>query len=97
MCFRAFGARNIDAPFSMLRWARCGYIKHSSGHIILNSCFCIQCDLRITYYVQERLGFETSMHYFSCSGGPAMDPIKSVLEHITLNLYFCIQCDLQVS
>jgi hypothetical protein len=37
------------------------------------------------------------MHYFSFSGGPDADTIKSALGHITLNLCFCIRCELRVT
>jgi hypothetical protein len=44
-----------------------------------------------------RSGSKTSTHYFSSSGGPDSDPIKSVTGHVTSNLYFCIWCDLHVT
>jgi hypothetical protein len=31
---------------------------------------------------------ETSIHYFSCSGGPNAFPIKSAPGHVTSNLHF---------
>jgi hypothetical protein len=42
-------------------------------------------------------GREISMHYFSCSGGPGMVFIKTVLGHIMPNLCFCIWWDLWVT
>jgi hypothetical protein len=40
---------------------------------------------------------ETSMHYFSCSGGTGRDLTKSASGHITSNLCSCIQWDTQVT
>jgi hypothetical protein len=37
------------------------------------------------------------MHYFSCSGGPGVVSIKSVLGHIKPNMCFCIRWDLRVT
>jgi hypothetical protein len=39
----------------------------------------------------------TSKHYFSCSGGPSADPIKSVRGHVMPKFCFCIRCDLRVT
>jgi hypothetical protein len=41
-------------------------------------------------------GNETSMHYFSCSGGTCTNSTKSAPRHVTPNLCFCIQWDLRV-
>jgi hypothetical protein len=40
------------------------------------------------------LGHNTSMHNFSCSGGPSAVSTKSEQGHITPNLCFYIRCDL---
>jgi hypothetical protein len=41
-----------------------------------------------------RPGRELLTHCFSCSSGPAVDPIKCAAGHVTPNLCFCILCDL---
>jgi hypothetical protein len=72
----AFGARNIDTLLFMLRWDRYGFDRKSvetryaalvflypvghTGHVVHSGA-------------PER---ETSMHYFSCSGGTAAFSIK---------------------
>jgi hypothetical protein len=33
-------------------------------------------------------GYETSMYYSSCSGGPAVVSMKSTSGHVTPNLFF---------
>jgi hypothetical protein len=48
--------------------------KSMQGHITMNLYFCIRCDLRVTLCVLVRPGLETSTHYFSCLGGPGVDP-----------------------
>jgi hypothetical protein len=57
-------------------------IKSTPRHITPNLCFCIRCDIRVTYRVLVRPGQKMSMHYFSCSDGPGVDPTKSALGHI---------------
>jgi hypothetical protein len=90
-------AQNVDALFFMLGWNRYGlHKKHtgtrytelvllhpvgSVGHVVHYSC----------------LWCKTSMHYFSCSGGPGVVSIKSSSGHLVPNLYFCIRWDLQVT
>jgi hypothetical protein len=69
--------------------------KSTSGHIMLNLCFCIRCDLRVTYCVLMHPGHKTLMHYFSCSGGSGAAATTSVSGHITMNLCFHIRWDLQ--
>jgi hypothetical protein len=96
MCFRASGAWNIDALFFILGWARCRYHKMRTWTPYAKFFF-IQCDLRIMHCIQMRPRHETLMYYFLCSGGPVVDPIKSVLGHITMNLCFCIRCSLRVT
>jgi hypothetical protein len=64
------GARNIDALFFLLWWARSGLKKSAPGHVTPNMCFSRQCDLRVTLSIPVRPGRETSTHYFSDSGCP---------------------------
>jgi hypothetical protein len=42
-------------------------------------------------------GNETSMHYFSCSGGPGAVSTKSVSGPVTLNLCFSFWIDLRAT
>jgi hypothetical protein len=67
------------------------------GHVTPNLCFCIPCDLEVTYRILVCLGCETSMHYFSFSGGPGAGLNRSVSGHVTPNLCFYILCDLEVT
>jgi hypothetical protein len=92
----AFGPRNVDALFFMLEWARCGFRKmrarkryaelvslhpmRSLGHVVHS----------------DASGRKTSMHYFSCSGGPGAVFRKNASAHVTQNLCFGICGDLQV-
>jgi hypothetical protein len=64
------GARNIDALFFLLQWARSGFKKSAPGHVTPNMCFSRHCDLRVTLSIPVRPGHETSTHYFSYSGCP---------------------------
>jgi uncharacterized membrane protein YsdA (DUF1294 family) len=91
-----FRAQNVLAVFFMLGWARCDFHKKcarihyaelvsmhmvgSVGHVVRSSAS----------------GHETSMQYFSCSGGPSTVSIKTAPGHVTLKLCFCIGWDLQV-
>jgi hypothetical protein len=84
----ASGPRNIDALFFILGWARYIFDKNHVGtryaelvflhpvgstrHVVHSVCPCR----------------ETSIHYFSCSGGPNAFPIKSAPGHVTSNLHF---------
>jgi hypothetical protein len=73
------------------------YTKSASGHVMLNLCFCSQWDLDDTQWILVRPGCETSMHYFSCLGGPGVLSIKSTPRHVTPNLCSCIWWDLWVT
>jgi hypothetical protein len=95
--FDASRARNVDAPFFMLRWARCSfrkkhvrthYAEHgvlhpmaSSGHIVDYGAF----------------GARNIDAQFSCSSGLGAVSIKRMLGHVTLNLCFCIRWDLRAT
>jgi hypothetical protein len=72
--FGASVVQNIDTLFFMLLWAQGGSQKMCDGaccakHVFLHL-------VRSTNHVLHS-GHETSMHYFSCSGGPSVDPIKA--------------------
>jgi hypothetical protein len=51
----------------------------------------------ITECILVRPRRETSMQYFSRSGGPGAVSIKCAPEHVTANLCFCIRWDLRVT
>jgi hypothetical protein len=80
LCSSESVAQNIDALFFMLVWARYRSHKKCAGHITLNLCLYIRCNLQVTLCILVHPGFEKSMHYFSCSGGPSADPTKSALD-----------------
>jgi hypothetical protein len=82
----ASGAQNVDALFFMLGWDWCGFHKRVSGLVTSNLCFSIRWDMRVKYGIDVRLGRETSMHYFSCSGGTGTDSTKNKSGHLTPNL-----------
>jgi hypothetical protein len=86
------GARNVDALFFMLRWARCSFHKKRAGTHYAELVFLHPVrSARHIVHSGVSLGYETSMHYFSCSGGPDVVFIKSEAGHVTSNLYFCLQ------
>jgi hypothetical protein len=70
--------------------------KSVLGHVMLNLCFCIRCDLRDTKCIPVRSGHETSTYYFSCSRRTGMDSTKSMLGHVMPKLCFCIYWDIWV-
>jgi hypothetical protein len=89
--------QNIDALFFILGWASCGSHKKHTRQIMSNLCF-----LHLVRFVGHLVHFgafgrKTSMHYFSCSCGPGVDPIKSATGHVLSNLCFCIWCDLWIT
>jgi hypothetical protein len=59
--------------------------------------FCIRWDPWVTYCIAVRPGCETSMHYFSCSGGTGTDSRKCASRHVLPNLCFCIRWDMRVT
>jgi hypothetical protein len=63
-------ARNIDALFFLIWWARSGFKKSTPGLVTPNMCFSRHFDLRVTLSIPVRPGRETSTHYFSDSGCP---------------------------
>jgi hypothetical protein len=67
----AFGARNVDALFFMLRWARCGLHKWRARTRYGGLCFYSRWDLWVALCILVRPWCEMSMHYFSCLGGPS--------------------------
>jgi hypothetical protein len=71
--------------------------KRTPGLAMLNLCFCIRCDLWVTWCGLVRLGREMSTLYFSCSGGSGVGPTKSTSRHVMMNSCFCIRVDLWVT
>jgi hypothetical protein len=69
--------------------------KSVPGHVMINLCFHIWRDLRVTYCILLHLGREISTHYFACSGGAGTDFTKNAPGDITPNLCFCIRRDMQ--
>jgi hypothetical protein len=43
------------------------------------------------------VGYETSTHYFSCSGGPGAVSTNGAPGHVMTNLCFCIQWDMRLT
>jgi hypothetical protein len=87
----ASGARNVDALFSMVGWARCSFHKklirsRYTKHVVLHP-------MGSTGHVMHSSssGYEMLMYHFSWSGGPDAVSIKSASGHVTPNLYFCIR------
>jgi hypothetical protein len=91
------GARNIDALFFLLWWARSGLKKSAPRHVTPNMCFSRQCDLRVTLSILVRSRRETSTHYFSYTSCPGAVSCECVRGHVALNLCFCIRWDLRVT
>jgi hypothetical protein len=93
----AFGPRNVDSLILMLRWARCSFHKKciGIGYTELAFLHLVASTGHIVHSGVPR--WETSMHYFSCSGGHGVVFIKSASGRVTLKLCFCIWWDLWVT
>jgi hypothetical protein len=63
----AFGREMLTHYFSYSDGTSTDCTKSAPGHITSNLCFCIRCDMRITWCIPVHPGCETSTHYFSCS------------------------------
>jgi hypothetical protein len=61
-------AQKVDAQFFMLMWDRYEIHKTRVGSCYAELGFCIWWNQRVTLCILMRLGYEISMHYFSCSG-----------------------------
>jgi hypothetical protein len=72
----------------MLGWDQYGFHKNCNGTRSVEILFLhpVGCARHVVHSV--RPGRETSMHYFSCSGGTSMDLTKSALGHVVPNLCF---------
>jgi hypothetical protein len=80
--------RNVHVLFFILGWAQSSFHKKRGEHVTLNLCFYNQWDLWVMECISVRPWRETSMHYFTCSGGPGAGSIKGTQRHVTLNLCF---------
>jgi hypothetical protein len=49
----------------------------------------VECVGHVVYFGASRC--ETSIHYFSCSGGPGAVCIQKVTGYVTSNMCFCIR------
>jgi hypothetical protein len=63
-------------------------IKSASGQVMLNLCFCIWWDMRVTYCILVRPGAKHRRTIFHAHVGPVWNPQKSAPSHITPNLCF---------
>jgi hypothetical protein len=78
LCIR--GAEHQHTIFN-LGWARCEPTRSAPGHVTLNMCFCILCDLEVTLCVLVHPGRETSLHYFHVLVGPCGSHRKRTGTH----------------
>jgi hypothetical protein len=70
---------------------RVGPVRFHKKHVgtrYVEPIFLHRWDLRVMRCIPVHPGRETSMHYFSCSGGPSAVSGKSTLGHVTSNLCF---------
>jgi hypothetical protein len=58
------GAQNVITQFFMLGQNRYGFDKMVLGHITLNLCFCIWCDLWVTWCIQVHSGCDVDAPFF---------------------------------
>jgi hypothetical protein len=77
--------KNVDALSCMVMWDRYRLDKKRAGTHYSELVFLHP--VGSVGHVVDSLasGHETSMQYFSCSGGPSAVFIKSALGHVTLN------------
>jgi hypothetical protein len=93
----ALEARNVDTPFFMLGWDRYGFHKNCKGARYIELLFLDPVGSARHVVHSLHLGRETSMHYFSCSGGTSTDLTKSVQDTLGQTCVFCIWSDLRVT
>jgi hypothetical protein len=62
--------------------------KSTLGHVMPNICFCILCDMRVTYCILVLPEHKISMYYFSFSSEASAEPTKSAPGLVMLNMYF---------
>jgi hypothetical protein len=62
--------------------------KSAPGRVTLNLCFCIWCDLRVTYCISVRPEHETLTHNYPCLGGPGAVSIKKRRDTLCRNCVF---------
>jgi hypothetical protein len=95
--FRCIRARDVDALFFMLLWARYGFDKKCVGTHYTKVGFLhpVGSTGYVVHYGTS--GPETLTHYFSCSGGIGTYLTKSAPGHVTSNLCFCIRWEVLVT
>jgi hypothetical protein len=91
------GARNVDTLFFMLGWDLNGFHKKHARTRYVERVFLHPLGSSVHVVDSGVSGCETSMHYFSCSGGTGTDSTKIEPGHVTPNLCFCIWWDLLVT
>jgi hypothetical protein len=81
-------ARNVETQIFMLGLHRYGFHKNCNGTRYVELLFLHPVGSARHVVHSVRLRHETSMHYFSCSGGTSTDLTKSASGHVGPNFCF---------